>query len=226
MAVITTDIDHLGLDRVLKRGTGEIIERHEDALYIRDTVSGACLLACGDNTLGGDILERRVGPDCRLLMVSNHALGCAAFERCGFAEMLECRQVAYFGDAIEAPENLAIRCAEEGDVPLLLSTYDLVGEDELRQIVARRRLFLGCDRGQIVGFIGEHLEGSMGLLYVFPQFRRKGYAVALEKHLIARTLDEGFTPFGQVEKSNRSSLALQEKLGMTVSGNLICWMWR
>ena len=44
--------------------------------------------------------------------------------------------------------------------------------------------------------------------------------------MIARTLAEGFVPFGQAEKDNRASLALQEKLGMTVSEHLICWMWK
>ena len=74
--------------------------------------------------------------------------------------------------------------------------------------------------------IGEHLEGSMGLLYVFPEFRRKGYAVALEKSMIVKTLSEGYIPFGQVEKNNRASVLLQKKIGMTISDRLICWMWK
>jgi GNAT superfamily N-acetyltransferase len=109
---------------------------------------------------------------------------------------------------------------------MLTATYDLVSPEELRRIVKRRKLLLGHDRGNPVGFIGEHLEGSMGLLYVFPEYRRHGYAVALEKAMIARTLKEGFIPFGQVEKGNHASLALQKKIGMTVSDNLICWMWK
>ena len=61
---------------------------------------------------------------------------------------------------------------------------------------------------------------------VFPEYRRRGFGAALEKHMIAKTMKEGFIPFGQVEKDNRASLRLQEKLGMTVSRNLIVWMWR
>ena len=112
------------------------------------------------------------------------------------------------------------------DCSVVTATYDLVSPEELRRIVKRRKLLLGHDRGNPVGFIGEHLEGSMGLLYVFPEYRRHGYAVALEKAMIARTLKEGFIPFGQVEKGNHASLALQKKIGMTVSDNLICWMWK
>ena len=56
-----TGIEYLGLDRVLKRGTAEIIEEHEKALFIHDSVSDAYLLACTDPTLGAEILEKEVG---------------------------------------------------------------------------------------------------------------------------------------------------------------------
>ena len=36
-----TGIKYLGLDRVLKRGTGEIIADSDNALLVRDSVSGA-----------------------------------------------------------------------------------------------------------------------------------------------------------------------------------------
>jgi predicted GNAT family acetyltransferase len=66
----------------------------------------------------------------------------------------------------------------------------------------------------------------MGLLYVFPEFRHRGYGVALQKHLIAKTMGEGYIPFGQVEKGNHASINLQKKIGMTGSDNLIIWMWK
>ncbi len=42
------EIDYLGLDHVLRRGSGEIIAEKEDALFIRDRVRGAYLPACKD----------------------------------------------------------------------------------------------------------------------------------------------------------------------------------
>ena len=221
-----TGIDFLGLDRVLKRGTGEIIARTDHALMIRDSVSGAMMLGCEDALEGAELLERHVDRDCRLLTVTDHGLGLAAYRRYGFDGLLECCQTAYYGKPPQAECKIALRQAGEGDLPLLIKTYDLVSPEELALIVDRGRLLLGCDRDQTVGFIGEHLEGSMGLLYVFPEHRRKGYAAALETAFISRTLAEGFIPFGQVEKSNLASLALQRKLGMTLSDNLICWMWK
>ena len=219
-------IDHLGLDRVLRRGTGEVLAEAEDALLVRDRVSGALLLACEDAAAGLPLLERHVGPDCRLLMVSDEALGKAAFARCGFAEKLECFQAAYYGEKPALRDGLRVRTAEAGDLPMLLEHYGMISPEELAQVVSRGSILLGYEGERLVGFVGEHLEGSMGLLYVLPEYRRRGFGAALQRRLMAKTLEAGFIPFGQVEKDNRASLRLQEELGMTISERLIVWMWR
>lgn len=218
-------IDCLGLDRVLKRGSGEIVADTEHALLVRDSVSGAYLLACTDNVTGLALLDRYVCSDCGLLMVSDHALGIAAFERYGFSEKIECYQVAYYGEKPSVDGRLTIREADEHDLPILTGNYGMVSPEELEKLVGRKSVLLGYDAERLIGFIGEHLEGSMGLLHVFPEYRRKGFGAALQKHLIARTMEKGYVPFGQVEKGNLKSLELQKKIGMTKSDNLIVWMW-
>lgn len=219
-------IECLGLDRVLKRGSGEILIRREDALLIRDRVSGAYLLACDDVSVGLSLLDRPDVRDCSLLMTSCEAVGQAAFERYGFAGKLVCYQVAFYGEKPSVDAGLTVRTAEERDLAMLTETYRLISPEEMEQVVRRRSVLLGYSAGRLVGFIGEHLEGSMGLLYVFPEYRRRGFGAALQTHLMARTMDAGFIPFGQVEKDNHASLRLQEKLGMTRSDHLIVWMWK
>ena len=219
-------IDHLGLERVLKRGSGEIIAEQEDALLVRDTVSGAWMLACEDTAAGRQMLDRYIGQDCSLLMVSDIAIGREAFSKYGFAERLECYQVAYYGEKPAADGKISVRTAGETDLPMLIETYHLVSPEELKKLIARGSILLGYDGDQLIGFIGEHLEGSMGLLYVFPEFRHQGYGAALQSHFIAKTMEKGYIPFGQVEKSNHASLCLQQKLGMSRSENLIVWMWK
>ncbi len=122
--------------------------------------------------------------------------------------------------------ELFIREANKKDFQVLSENYHLISPDELAAVMQRNTLFMGYYEERLVGFIGEHLEGGMGLLYVFPEYRRRGFAAKLQNYLIAKTIDRGFVPFGQVEKHNQSSLALQEKLGMTCSDDLIIWMWK
>ncbi len=219
-------IDYLGLDRVLKRGSGETIAEQDDALLIRDRVSGAYFLACEDAAVGIPLLDRYIGQGWDLLMVSDHALGRAVFERYGFSEKLECYQVAYYGEKPVTDDGLTIRTADARDLAMLIENYRMISPKELEKVVERECVLLGYDRDQLIGFIGEHLEGSMGILYVFPEYRRRGFGASLQKHLIARTMEKGFIPFGQVEKENQASLMLQKKLGMTQSDRPIVWMWK
>lgn len=221
----TGGIKYLGIDRVLRRGTGEIIADLDNALFVRDTVSGAFLLACADRTTGLALLDLHIGSDCGLLMVSDHDLGQTAFERYGFSGKLECFQFAYYGERPAADTRLSVREADEHDLPMLMEQYHLVGPEELTEAVRRKLILLGYDQGRLAGFIGEHLEGSMGMLYVLPEYRHKGFGTALQTCLMARTMEKGAVPFGQVEKDNQNSLRLQEKIGMTRSDDLIVWMW-
>ena len=219
-------IDYLGIDRVLKRGSGEILYKEDNALLVKDNISGAYFLACTDVSTGLSVLDKYIDKDCNLLMVSDYNLGTIAFDKYGFAEKIECYQVAYYGDKPSTDTKLSIRTATIGDLPMLTKNYHMLSEEELEQIVLRESILLGYYENELVGFVGEHLEGSMGLLYVFPKFRHRGFGSALQRHLMAKTMDEGYVPFGQVEKNNLASLNLQKKLGMTISDNLIVWMWK
>ena len=219
-------IENLGLDRILKRGSGEVLAEQDDALLIRDRVSGAYMLACEDTELGIRILEQHCGGECNLLMVSNEILGREAFKRFNFSEMMDCYQVAYFGEKPVPDDSISVRVADEHDLPMLIENYDMISPDELKEVVNRKNILLGYSQDRLIGFIGEHLEGSMGILYVFPEYRHKGFGSALQSHFIIKTMEEGNIPFGQVEKENHASLCLQKKLGMSRSDNLIVWMWK
>ena len=219
-------IDYLGLDRVLRRGSGEIIAKQDNALFIRDRVSGAYFLACEDASIGIPLLDRYIGQGCDLLMVSDYSLGKVVFERFGFSEKLECYQVAYFGKKPPINAELTVRTADEHDLTMLMENYRLISPEELEKVVRRKGILLGYYQDRLIGFIGEHLEGSMGILYVFPEYRHRGFGAALQTHLIVKTMENGYIPFGQVEKGNYASLSLQTKIGMTQSDHLIVWMWK
>ena len=180
-----TKIEYLGLDRVLKRGSGDVLEQREDALLIRDRVSGALLLACEDAALGINLLDRHVPPKCDLLVVPDF-LGAATFERYGFTDKLDCRQVAYFGEKPAPDPRLILRPADESDLPRLTKHYHLLEPDVLGALVERQSILLGYEGTRWVGFVGEHLEGSMGILYVLPEYRRRGFGAARVSRALPR----------------------------------------
>ena len=79
--------------------------------------------------------------------------------------------------------------------------------------------------GEMVGFVGKHLEGTMGILEILPKHRRKGYGTELEKFMINHVLEKGITPFCQVESGNEKSFKLQLKLGLKESSKRVYWLF-
>ena len=219
-------IEYVGFERILKRGTGKVIEENERALFLYDTVSEVYFLACEEFETGMDILDRHINDDCKALMVTNTDIAEEAIKRFGFEGPMDCYQFVYCDEQLDEGEFITTRTATDDDLPMLFANYDLVGPEELRKVVESGNVMIGYAGDELIGFIGEHLEGSIGMLYIFPEHRRKGYASALEKKGIQRTIDNGFIPFGHVIKDNSASIKLQNKLGMKQTDNTVCWLWR
>jgi len=86
-------------------------------------------------------------------------------------------------------------------------------------------VMLGAFRGDtLLGFVGRHQEGAMGMLEVLPEHRRQGVAEYLMTHLIAQIIHEGRTPYDHIIVGNQASVALQLKLGFTISQRVLRWM--
>ncbi len=221
-----TGIEYLCIDRILKRGTGDIAGAKENAILAYDHISEAYFLGCGDPEESLSLYTFCLDRSVSLLMVTDPDVGRVIFDRYGFSGKFECFQVAYYGDTPVYDPSLTLRTAERQDLPMLLENYHRLDPDEMEKVVERRSIVIGYLDKDPVGFIGEHLEGSIGLLYIFPRFRRKGYALELEKYYIAETIRKGYIPFGQVDISNSASLSLQKKIGMTKAETPCIWMWK
>jgi tRNA (guanine37-N1)-methyltransferase len=80
------------------------------------------------------------------------------------------------------------------------------------------------DNNQLAGFIGVHSEGSIGMLEIFPEYRRRGFGYILEAFVIEKLLDLGYTPYCHVVEGNAPSYKLQEKLGYKKADKLSIWI--
>ena len=81
------------------------------------------------------------------------------------------------------------------------------------------------DGERLIGLVGMHEEGSMGMLFVEEEYRRKGIAASLESYIINVQLSNGFTPYCHIIEGNDQSLALQEKLGLYLSEAPLWWIY-
>ena len=78
---------------------------------------------------------------------------------------------------------------------------------------------------KLIGFIGGHREGSMGMLFVEETYRRSGIAGSLEAFVINRLLEQGKTPYCHIYEGNVASFKLQEKKGLYLCEEPLWWIW-
>lgn len=205
-----------GLLHVIRRGSAHVLFADGHGVLLQDRLSGMHMLAgpCSETTLGWlDSLD--TAPGC-LLLTDGRLAGCAR-RRFGLERCQDYWQFVYEKDA--PPESSGVLSAApptEAEMAVIRRVYTTLSPEELETVRRSGNLFAAHDgTGAMVGFIGEHMEGCMGLLEVLPEYRGCGYATALESALIARVLTRGQRPFCQVAPDNAASLGLQRKLGLT-----------
>lgn len=113
------------------------------------------------------------------------------------------------------------------DKAKLRATYELADDDGIDEIF-NDPYFYGAysEDGELMGYIGRHSEGSLGVLYVFEKYRGHGLAEALQAHIINCCKSDGGIPYGHIFETNTASIKLSRKLGLTFSEGRICWLWK
>ncbi len=164
-------------------------------------------------------------------IASVHGEVCAqiAAEALGLKGGARCYQARYLLPELpEMTAGIEVRILDEQYIETAARHYKGVGEDSgayMRERVKAGAL-LGAFflNGILAGFIGTHHEGSMGMLEIFPEYRRLGLGYALESALIRRLMEQGAIPYCQVYEGNEASLRLQRKLGLTFSDEFVYWL--
>lgn len=124
------------------------------------------------------------------------------------------------------PAETEIRRLNESHVDFVHEHYHTVDDEDYIRERIEECMFGAFVQGDFAGFAGTHDELSIGLLFVLPAYRRLGLAFALEAAMVNHLLSIGRLPFCQVHLQNEPSLALQKKLGFTVSDQPIYWLER
>ena len=203
----------LPLADALARGVGEVLLADERAVIV-DVPYGARLLWSSDRKL-----VRR-------------ALSClgAAAVTCVCGEGTVAREVARASRGKARPCELVVwRAAAPAvdparDLRTLTPAYagaiaehyshpEYLRPGELEELLAAGRVIGGFEDGRLVGFVGEHPHGAMGMLEVLPEARRRGWGSTLAAAKVRHLLDEGRLPWAEVWPDNDASLALELSMG-------------
>lgn len=120
--------------------------------------------------------------------------------------------------------RLEIRHPDEADFAYVQANYHMGDGYELYNDFKSDDFFAGYLDGRIIGFIGLHSEGSVGLLHIDKAHREKGFGYEMAAFMLAHQMEKGRIPYGQIYESNKASLELNASLGMELSEGRLYWV--
>lgn len=205
----------------IQQGTVDVLYASHNCVFVRDKLSGVYMLQATDLSLASELIS---GIDLNATIVTHSDELCELVKReKGYNNIVPCYQAVYMSSPPVLNNALEIRLMREDEAEEAAEMYRFDLESAKRHIELGL-VYGGYKNGITVGMVGFHYQGSMGMLEVKPKYRRMGYGEQLEKFIIAKKLALGGLPYCQVIENNSSSLALQKKLGLKISSNLLYWM--
>lgn len=149
---------------------------------------------------------------------------------------MECLQAVYtrreklpvrglYGPDGRGENGFSIHVLTEEFIPFVTEHYSEIGTEEYVTDRIRHGAVYGAFYDEkIVGFIANHEEGSIGMLYVLPEYRKRHVAMALETYCMNLAIERSEIPYGQIVLGNKPSISLQEKMGICFAKETIVWM--
>jgi len=222
--LIKNPLLHMGMIDPIRRGTADIMYAEIDGVLIKEQKSNAYMLSVDNFEKGQGLINSIL--KCNLIVAHQKFMVDYISNRFGLSEKLECVQAVYMDKTkIQIHGELEIRQLDQNQIEVILEHYNKISNNEIEELLKNGNLFGGYKNDVLIGFIGNHLEGSIGLLEIFPEYRRLGYGATLESYMINKTLKDGLVPFAQVEIENKKSIALQKKLGFKISEDRLYWIY-
>lgn len=220
-------INYIDMLEPIRLGYADIIYKDEKQLIFIETRSQALMISMHDVIQFKEIYERENLCKYELINVKQKAIVDILVNHYGKKHQFFCFQEVYTkNNKIALLEDYRIQLLQRDDISLITKYYKEVDDIEyIQRIVDNQHMWGIFEEEQLAGFIGIHLEGSMGLLEILPDYRRKGYGEALESFLINWYLDSDLVPYCQVIEGNEASLKLQRKLGLKKSEILSYWLF-
>lgn len=216
-------LHHVGMIDPILRGTAHILYAEADGVLIREKKSQVYMISVDSLETGKKLLPMM--HSCHFAELFEPFLIEDIKRELGFTDILACHQAVYQKkEELFVDSELSIRRLSPDWYDIVHSHYSMLGESDMRQLLEDGSIWGGFCGEKLAGFIGNHLEGTIGLLEIFPEYRRRGYGLALESFMVNRMLKENRIPYTQVELGNEISEKIQRKLGFEISEKILYWL--
>ena len=217
---------NIGMIRPIERGTAQILYSGKDGVMLRDSVSGAVMQSVSDYETGARLLAR--APKAKLYLIhQGFMLDDFRVAVCPNSVFENLTAVYIGSELMPVRTDMSIEPMDISDLETIGRHYgfSIVDEDYIIGRLKAGALYGAYVDGELVGFGGEHEEGSLGMLVILENHRRKGYAASLVGFGINRQLELNLTPFSNIGVENHASIEMHKKLGFTISSDSVWWLF-
>ena len=188
-------------------------ERYDLNLYICDCKDGF------EEKLLEEILKNNI----ILIQVFNDKLAKMLLEN-NYRTGGPCFQAVYTGEKIDSTELINLK---KEDLEFVKNTYnDGNSKEHVQQIFDENFLYGYYENNELIGYIGKHSKSNVGLLYVKPEHRKKGYGIKILRLGFCKCEDFGNPfPYTHIYETNEPSLNLHKKLlGCEFGKKKVTWL--
>lgn len=219
---------HVDMLECIRRGSAEILYTCESGALLLDQPSNIYMISANNYEVAEQLIS--VLPASIELIVSHDkfTLGLLS-KKYTFSDKMTCYNAVYTKQLpIQSMKNIAdIQKLTVGYIDIIMDKYSkayTINSDYIRSRLEANALSGAFIHNTLCGFIGQHTEGSIGMLEVFPEYKGKGIGIQLEISAINEALSAKRYVYGQVTEDNLASMSLQKKLGLELSKNKVYWL--
>ena len=225
-------INHIDMIETINRGNAILVARTETEILLQDKNSGNFYHTCLGQPVTADLLQYAEDVVvCHQKEAQTLAVATGLWEEdvtCTLACYTNREKLSitglYRGDGEAREDGLRILPFRMEDEGFIAAHYHLVeNPDYAKERIAAGEVFGAYYGDQVVGFIGRHDSGELGMLFVLEEYRRKHIAKALEVYMFNRDIELGYIPYGEIIEGNDGSIALQNSVGLNFSKGRTYW---
>lgn len=233
---------HMDMIELIHRGRAHLVYQQGGEILLKDMLTGIYFhtrMQQLTDFKDWKLLEYLKAHDENISCMVTHQEGMvdAIRTELGLSVSEECWQVVYtkrekmpvrglYGpNGIRKEDGLCIRLLDETSQEFVIEHYETGDAGAYVRSRIHNKAVYGAFYGEeIVGFAGQHEEGSLGMLFVLPEYRSRRVAAALETYMINRSVERGEVPYGHVITGNTASEKMQEGLGLCKAKGKVYWM--
>lgn len=208
----------------ITRGTGEILYAEGFNILLYNRACSLCMMDA-ESREEAEKMFPLMPEDTRLVVSSKAFLNDMLCNDFSFQIYEECYQALYTKREPLPVSYKDIRLLTMADKAYVTANYH-DNDAYITERIGAKALYGAYVEEKLCGFVGIHSDGSTGILFVEPSYRKKGLGQALESYIINRQLEMGHIPYGHIILGNQESMRVQEHLGLYLSKDTIWWLGR